>query len=261
MFQHSRWRVAHREYVCCRAKHRARQFCSAKVSGTNLREGRRDEFLVAASRRAFDQNSTRRAINELVSRRHLVASRSVIDDALRRVRSDRWSDNDISIFILFTILFFYVYAGLLVQFNKTIHAQACHIFHIKKLTLTIYKFWQLSVPVLRFVTVSCSFIFFIVSTSMLIARRPHNGCTWRTCVWFSCTKSNGTKSESEWLPRRLSSPRYWAREQFASARTCAYRPKENIFRDILDRWIFLRAWDETRFINISTTKTPLLTPP
>jgi len=76
----------------CRAKHRARhRSYSAKVSGTNLREGRRDEILVAASRRALNQNSTHRAINEFVSRHHraVVASRSMIDDASpsRRVRS------------------------------------------------------------------------------------------------------------------------------------------------------------------------------
>lgn len=44
-----------------------------KFSGTNLRHGGRDEFLVAAPRtRELDENSTRRAINELVSRhRHV----------------------------------------------------------------------------------------------------------------------------------------------------------------------------------------------
>lgn len=83
----------------CRVKHRARyQSCSAKVSGTNLREGRHDEILVAASRRALDQNSTRRVINELVSRHHraVVSSQSIIDHSspLRRVRSDHRSGND-----------------------------------------------------------------------------------------------------------------------------------------------------------------------
>jgi len=44
-----------------------------KFSGTNLRQGGRDEFLVAAPRRELDQNSTHRAINELVSRHRQMA--------------------------------------------------------------------------------------------------------------------------------------------------------------------------------------------
>jgi hypothetical protein len=73
--------------LSCEAYRARHQSCSAKVSGTNLREGRRDEILVVASRRAFDQNSTRRAINELAvsrrRRRHRAAavSRSIVDDA------------------------------------------------------------------------------------------------------------------------------------------------------------------------------------
>jgi len=94
----------------CRVKHRARyQSCSAKVSETNLREGRYDEILVAASRRTLDQNSTRRAINELVSCRHraLVSSQSILDHAspLRRVRSDHRSGNDTPFYSTDPLLF------------------------------------------------------------------------------------------------------------------------------------------------------------
>lgn len=93
--------VTQRECSSC-AKHRAKhRSCFAKVSGTNLRQGRCDEILVAASRRALDQNSTRHAINELlVSCRHRLAvaiRRSIIEDASppRRVESNRRSENDI----------------------------------------------------------------------------------------------------------------------------------------------------------------------